>query len=62
MVIMVMNQTGYKIASMVSQGILPDEITATLAYEFDVSPSVAAKDVDIFLTMLDTKGLLEKIV
>lgn len=58
--ILSLNETGAFLWERLSSGSTADQLTAALLTEYDVAETVAAGDVDAFLTTLREKGLLDE--
>jgi Coenzyme PQQ synthesis protein D (PqqD) len=54
-----LNTTAAYMWPLLISGIGEDELVASVVREFDVDQTAAASDVDVFLTALRSRGLLE---
>ena len=58
--ILSLNETGAFLWNVLKEGAEPDELAAHLVEEYEVDEVTARKDVEIFLSRLREKGLVEE--
>ena len=58
--ILSLNETGAFLWNILKEGAEPDELAAHLVEEYEVDEATARKDVEIFLSRLREKGLVEE--
>lgn len=58
--ILSLNETGAFLWNILKEGAEPDELAAPLVEEYEVDEATARKDVEIFLSRLREKGLVEE--
>ncbi len=58
--LMTLNDTGVFLWNQMAESVTSDELAELLCKEYEVSADVAKRDVDLFLSKLESAGLLDE--